>query len=461
MPIADTAPSVRRHFHWCLAAVIVPVVSLPLEWAAALIHRRARASSEYRRWSRWLLALVAVDTVIAGLVIALVSSGAWGWHPLGQKPPSVGSGAPVRMGAGLSPNPDRASEPQITSVAADSPAERAGLQVGDVVIAIDGVPIRDVADAVGRIRAGEPGVARTLLIRRNGHEAQIVVTPERRDDAPMPQRAAGVAGVACSAGFLPYSLTLLRWRGLWGAAVLMLLVWLVARRVRPREPPLWSWVVAVLGGEVAVAMLALWGVCVSGWRTPEGALLAQVVHSLALLVFGMLAMQWMERRGMLGARLEPPIGAGRAVLLGFFYLAAVNLRVTIVITAVEAFAHLRVPRLPEEALLTGVADLSPLGQALVALRVVMLVPVAEEVLFRGVILPRLASWMGIAWALLATSAIFAVLHEGFTYEAIGVRAAAIFVIAMILGWARLRTGTLTAPITIHMITNAFALWANR
>src|SRR5437762_14128569 len=33
--------------------------------------------------------------------------------------------------------------------------------------------------------------------------------------------------------------------------------------------------------------------------------------------------------------------------------------------------------------------------------------------------------------------------------------------SLILGWARLRTGGLTAPIAIHMATNALAVWANR
>ena len=30
----------RRHFHWCLAAAILPVISLPFEWFVAYGHRR-------------------------------------------------------------------------------------------------------------------------------------------------------------------------------------------------------------------------------------------------------------------------------------------------------------------------------------------------------------------------------------------------------------------------------------
>src|SRR5437763_7603703 len=163
MAITDptAVATIRRHFHWCVAAVALPVVTLPLEWAAALFHRHERATPEQRRWSRWLFALVAADTIIGGLVIALVVSGVWSWQNVFRGSAPTAGPEPVRMGAMLAANPQRPDETQITRIAIDSPAARAGLQPGDVVIAIDGAPIRDVDDVVGRISAGEPGVPRT------------------------------------------------------------------------------------------------------------------------------------------------------------------------------------------------------------------------------------------------------------------------------------------------------------
>jgi hypothetical protein len=72
----------RRHFHWCLAAAILPVISLPFEWFVAYGHRRlSETIPEHRRWSHWFLGLALVDTIVAVLVIALIASGVWGGTP--------------------------------------------------------------------------------------------------------------------------------------------------------------------------------------------------------------------------------------------------------------------------------------------------------------------------------------------------------------------------------------------
>lgn len=457
-PEESSAAIVQRHFHWCLAAMLLPVVTLPLEWAAALWHRRDRDTPEHRRWSRWLFALVVSDTVIAGLVIALVATGVWTWETVVYRRPPSATVEPVRIGAMLAPNPEKPEEAQITRVAGDSPAERAGLKGGDVLIDIDGARIESVADAIDRIRAGEPGVPRTFHIRRDGEDAEIVVTPERRSGTRYPTPQFAPVSVPCSVHFRLWAEAFLRWRALWVAAAMMVALWLISRRIQGRAPALWSWVVGAVGAEMVVSALASFGVCLSLGRAIEG---MDIIHSLALLAVGFAAMLRMQGAGLLGVRLDPPIGAGRAILLGFLYLAVIGVRLNIVVSAVEAFAHVRLPSPPEQTVVAGFGALSPLGQILLASQVVLVAPIAEEVLFRGVILPRLVPWMGAAWAVVATSAIFAVLHDSFTYQAMGVRAASVFINALILGWARLRTGGLTAPIAIHMIKNAAAVWVNR
>ena len=45
--------SVRRHFHWCLAAALLPVITLPLEWAVALKPtRKGRLDLRVRAFNR-------------------------------------------------------------------------------------------------------------------------------------------------------------------------------------------------------------------------------------------------------------------------------------------------------------------------------------------------------------------------------------------------------------------------
>ena len=83
--------------------------------------------------------------------------------------------------------------PQIRDVLAGEPAEHAGVQPGDVVVAIDGDPVAHEA-LIERINAS-PDVALTLTVRRDGAERDIEVTPALRGDV-------GLIGVSLS----PYEL---------------------------------------------------------------------------------------------------------------------------------------------------------------------------------------------------------------------------------------------------------------
>jgi CAAX protease family protein len=81
---------------------------------------------------------------------------------------------------------------------------------------------------------------------------------------------------------------------------------------------------------------------------------------------------------------------------------------------------------------------------------VIAAPVAEEILFRGFIYrgllhTRLRSF----GAVLLTAAAFAAIHQ--QYDAVGV--AAIFVLGLVLGWLRQRTGSTIVPMFVHAIQN--------
>jgi regulator of sigma E protease len=66
--------------------------------------------------------------------------------------------------------------PQISSVLPDSPAQRAGLQPGDVVLAIGGQPVFTPEDLVEAIRT-RPGLALPITIERDGRKLSLTVTP--------------------------------------------------------------------------------------------------------------------------------------------------------------------------------------------------------------------------------------------------------------------------------------------
>src|SRR5207237_5294574 len=71
---------------------------------------------------------------------------------------------------------DSATPPTVIWVLPDSPADKAGVHVGDQVVAVDGAAVMGWADATQKIK-GAPGTPVQLTLRRNGVEQQnITVT---------------------------------------------------------------------------------------------------------------------------------------------------------------------------------------------------------------------------------------------------------------------------------------------
>ena len=68
------------------------------------------------------------------------------------------------------------------------PADKAGLQVGDVVVAINTRPIRNTAELLSNVAALSPGNKATLSLIRDGRAAQVSVTVAERPAPRMPRR---------------------------------------------------------------------------------------------------------------------------------------------------------------------------------------------------------------------------------------------------------------------------------
>lgn len=71
----------------------------------------------------------------------------------------------------------------ISAVRPDTPAEAGGMRVGDVVIAVDGIPVDGAAGLVAAIRDRAPGDALELAALRNGEPVTLRVTLTSRPDA--------------------------------------------------------------------------------------------------------------------------------------------------------------------------------------------------------------------------------------------------------------------------------------
>lgn len=79
------------------------------------------------------------------------------------------------------------------------------------------------------------------------------------------------------------------------------------------------------------------------------------------------------------------------------------------------------------------------------------VPIAEELFFRGVLYRWMRQFLGTWVAILISSLIFGLLHGDIAV------AGATFIMGIILAWFYERSGSLWAPITIHIINNASKL----
>lgn len=81
---------------------------------------------------------------------------------------------------GLKLRPE-AALPQVTQVQAGSPAAKAGVVPGDVLLEVGSRRVADYADAVNAFYFLRPGVGTTLRLRRGSRELQVGLTPAARE----------------------------------------------------------------------------------------------------------------------------------------------------------------------------------------------------------------------------------------------------------------------------------------
>ncbi|CAA6823110.1 MAG: Unknown protein, partial [uncultured Sulfurovum sp.] len=96
---------------------------------------------------------------------------------------------------------------------------------------------------------------------------------------------------------------------------------------------------------------------------------------------------------------------------------------------------------------------SELSKWLLVLGVAFFAPVLEEVIFRGFLLKGLAnSPLGAYGAIFLTSLVWAVIHAQYEWGYLVL----IFMIGLVLGYARIRTNSLFVPIMMHVFFNLVA-----
>jgi len=88
------------------------------------------------------------------------------------------------LGVALRDADDNTPAPVIAVVERNSPALRAGLHVGDVVVGVNNEPVDSSRALIRAVAAVPPGNSVRLRVRRQGRELDIPVTVGRRPDTP-------------------------------------------------------------------------------------------------------------------------------------------------------------------------------------------------------------------------------------------------------------------------------------
>ena len=95
---------------------------------------------------------------------------------------------------------------------------------------------------------------------------------------------------------------------------------------------------------------------------------------------------------------------------------------------------------------------------LLILTMVVIAPIYEEVMFRGILWSAVREQFegakGVWVASLVTSILFAIIHLQYEIYEMSV----IFLLALLLSYARARSNSLYLPIILHIINNGVAMW---
>lgn len=430
----------RRRFHFALAGAFTFWLSPFVSWWLAFRQVRRKPGE----WARILFGLAIVDTIVFGcsLVFFLNLPATRAHHAASHRAsqPRIGVRLDAATPSGIA----------ILGVARGSPAARAGLRAGDVLERLDGKPIRSDERLARNIGRTAHGKARRLRVRRGRAEFDVSVVPALGvKTPPLPARSL----------FAPLTTRAPRWRfhevvrnvtGLLATLVLLLLVAVVARRRRVRLRSLGHVAMALVGATGAGAVV-LTGVMETAGLSLGALLISLITGEVALLVAAATAMRRLDPACVAAAQpAAVPLGSVGAFGRGIFYTLTGGLRAAICVGALATLAP--VGSNPVSKLVPVARAYGASALALLVLAVVIVGPIAEESLFRGVLLPWLARWMKPELAIFLSAVIFAAGHLFY-----GPGVLIIFVYGVVLAWMRLRTGRLRSGMALHMLINAVVM----
>jgi membrane protease YdiL (CAAX protease family) len=178
---------------------------------------------------------------------------------------------------------------------------------------------------------------------------------------------------------------------------------------------------------------------------------------LYILIFGFLCIWELAEFDRCGIDLKYVVGS---LPKKQKWLPLVGLVILIILFSVSAYLvsfyllSLAAPSFVERVLREVASSPSPQTTAppfynlLSAIALVVVAPITEEFIFRGIILQRWASKWGIQSALVASSLLFGILHANFV---------GLSIFGIVMGVLYIKTRTLIVPIACHAFNNSLAV----
>ncbi|MBK8169248.1 MAG: CPBP family intramembrane metalloprotease [Sandaracinaceae bacterium] len=446
--------SAKTAFHVALGAIFIPLAAPLLAWIFVALRLR----DDDGVWRKRVLIIAIADTLVVAAFALLMWNNLLALRtqqtrvtptPIAQPAP-----APPRPRIGVRMDPDAPAQPTIRTLSPDGPGAEAHLEVGDQILRVDGAVAGSAASIADTFAATLPGEPRRLQIRRGNETLEIDVVPRTDVSAPpalpvvamAPRASPRVRGLfdvyePSDDSWLSSSFTAAKSLAL--VALTLTLLFVVARRrnaadIAPPATVVLGLAIAMFGSLFGLAFLRSVHLLSAG-----SSLLVLVAGSTAMLLAASLA----RRRIGNSETFANPKGTLSTIGIGTLYLMACLIRIAVVLAAILPFTRkagvgVETVDLPSAASsATGVIPLFIISTAILG-------PIAEEILFRGVLLPWLRRFMSDTPAVFACAAVFAIGHIFY-----GLGVLIVLAYGVILGWARIRTGKLYAPIVIHMLIN--------
>jgi membrane protease YdiL (CAAX protease family) len=429
---ADPPNLPRYHFHLTLALFYIPLGAVIGGWILAIVDvLKGYSNRAQLTWMRMLVALVVVDALFLGSAIYM------GAH-LEEFLLTTPEGKRAMIGLSF----ESEDALQVREAAPGLPAARAGIRTGDVIEKIDAAPVATPRALRAELEKEKPGNLRTLTVRRAGDSLELRVSPE----APNPADQRRLFEPEPSAEFRLFDeLVVAQLPAL--ALVGLLAVW--GRIRNPRSVPVWrGFLLALVGSMGGSAVLLVAARARQGGLSLGLFLVSLLIQTALMLGLTAAAGRWLTRPA---PPVPPTMTPLRAGLQGFFYLMTGIPRCFVLLVVA---AHLLFPDAPlGDPLIAQMSEarFGILGGAMLVVGIALLGPLAEEYLFRGYLLPRLAAQWGELPGLFSCSLLFALLHLRD-----GPFVPIIFLYGWVFGWVRLRSGSIAASTALHMAVNSVA-----